>query len=323
VSAFVQQRMCDARRMRWPWLPDAVCRPVARLFARSRTAALRRSLTHVGGAVPEGRLLRDLAALVEETLATHHPQATWTVAAATAYGAPSMAEAADRFREKQVDRIVAVPLVSVWVDALSGALVDAWTAAQHAAGLGAVPLAVVRSFSEQPGYAEAIRERIGEALQRFPRPCRDSVHVVFALHPDSHAATPEASPLFDVVHRIVPMLAAPHHAAFARGWGRMLPVSPSVDDEVTRLLLDGARSLVVVPIGYVLETMDTAYDLDVGLRATAERLGAVQYEVTTCLNLHEAFVGALASVACDALGVDAAEPSAGLATGRGAAARAA
>ena len=303
LPAFVQQRFCDGRRARTVRLPEALCRRVGALVARWRVPRLAPALDHVGGMVPDGRLVGDLAELVGETLAEHHPQATWTVVAATHYGAPSMACAAARLSAARVQRIVVIPLVSVWVDGLSDALAGAWTAAQQAAGLGGVAVETVHGFAAHDGYAVAIHERIAEALQRFPRPLRADVHVLFALHPGTRAAppTPEDSPLFAVVRRVAPRLAVPHHTTFAPVWGRRPLAEAGVDEEVARLVREGVRSLVVVPIGFVHETMDTAYELDVVQRAAAERLGVLQYEVAACLNLHEAFVGTLAAATCDAL----------------------
>lgn len=303
LAGFVQQRFCDARRARTTWLPAGLCRRVAALIARWHAPRLAPALDHVGGAVPDGRFVGDLAELVGETLAEHHPQAAWTVVAATQYGTPSMTAAAARLSEARVQRVVVLPLVSVWVDGLSDALAEAWTAAQQAAGLGALPVSTVRGFAGYDGYAVAIHERIGEALQRFPRPLRADVHVLFALHPGSRIApqAPEASPLFEVVRRVAPLLTVPHHTTFAPVWGRRPLAETSVEDEVARLVREGVRSLVVVPIGFVHETMDTAYELDVVQRIAAERLGVLQYEVAACLNLHEAFVGTLAAATCDAL----------------------
>lgn len=299
VPAFVQRRLCEVRR---PWLPRVACRLFARFAAPRRIRALRASLAHAGGHVPDARLVRDLAELVEQTLAASHAEASWTVVAATTAGTPTLADAAARLRAARVERLVAVPLVSVWTEALSAPLVAAWQAEANASGLGPLPLNVVRRFADHPEYACAIRERIGEALQRFPRATRDDVHVVFALHPGSTVAGagPEASPLFEVVRRVAPLLRHAHRTAFARGWDGA-EAAPAVDDTLADLIREGHRHLLIVPIGFVHETMDTVYELDVAARGAAERLGALQFEVAACLNVHEAFVGTVATAVCDVL----------------------
>lgn len=304
VAAFVQQRLCDLRRVRFPWLPDRLCRAVARLVARRRAASVAESLALVGGAVPETRLLVELAEQVEETLASVYPHAAWTVVPASRYGTPSLAEAADRLRNDGVDRIVAVPLVSVWTEALSGTLARAWTDA--ATGLKNVPTAWVRGFADRDGYADALAERIAEAMQRFPRAVRRDVHVLFAVHPDGQpGGDVAASPFQPVVGRVAERLTCPTHVAFAPVWGGGRTASPAVADVVAQLVREGVRHLVVVPIGFVVDTMDTVCELDLAQRRDAEALGAIQYEVAAALNLHEAFVGTLAAVASDALGLPA------------------
>lgn len=304
VAAFLQQRLRDLWRVRFRWLPDRLCCVVARFWARRRAASLAQSLALVGGAVPEARLLAELAERVEETLAEHHLHVAWEVVSASRYGASSLDDAAARLREAGVERIVAVPLVSMWTEALSGMLARVWTDAQALAQLGAVPTMWVRGFADRDGYADAIGERIAEAMQRFPRAVRHDVQVLFAVHPDGQTGGDLAnSPFQTMVERVAERLTRPSYVAVAPVWGESRTSSSAMSDEVARLVREGVRHLVVVPIGFVIDTMDTVYELDLVQRQEAESLGVIQYEVAAALNLHEAFVSTLASVVCDAAGM--------------------
>ena len=64
---------------------------------------------------------------------------------------------------------------------------------------------------------------------------------------------------------------------------------------MARLAGDGARSLLVAPVGFVSDHVEVLFDLDVEARARARELG-VHLERTESLNASPEFIAALADV---------------------------
>jgi protoporphyrin/coproporphyrin ferrochelatase len=58
-------------------------------------------------------------------------------------------------------------------------------------------------------------------------------------------------------------------------------LEPDVNDHLEKLVVEGARSVVLVPIGFVSDHMEVVYDLDTEAMATAERLGLDAVRVAT------------------------------------------
>jgi ferrochelatase len=78
-------------------------------------------------------------------------------------------------------------------------------------------------------------------------------------------------------------------------------LEPDVNDALRALAGRGARSVAIVPVGFVCDHVEVLYDLDVEARATAEGLGMAFVRAAT-VNNHPAFVRMLAEVALETAG---------------------
>ena len=58
--------------------------------------------------------------------------------------------------------------------------------------------------------------------------------------------------------------------------------------------MDDKRAVLVVPVAFVTDHIETAYELDVEVREEAKEFGITHYEVTSGLNDHPEFIAALA-----------------------------
>jgi ferrochelatase len=71
-------------------------------------------------------------------------------------------------------------------------------------------------------------------------------------------------------------------------------VGPQVEDVVARLAAEGVTALTVVPLTFVCEHLETRYDLDLALKATAWEAGIHHYERVPAVGTHPAFIAGLA-----------------------------
>src|SRR5439155_18722982 len=72
-------------------------------------------------------------------------------------------------------------------------------------------------------------------------------------------------------------------------------LAPDVNDALRALAADGARDVVVVPVGFVCDHVEVLYDLDVAARATARAAGLGVARAST-VNDHPLFIQMLAEV---------------------------
>lgn len=299
VEAFATELMTDGHCGHLRPLPRILRRRVATLVSRWRRARLIGQLRRLGGQTPEGAHTADVAAALERTLnGRTFPSVVWQVTTAFRYGGRTLADARADLAAQGVDRVLSVALVPPGLHPVAASLRDAWT--DH----GGAPGALVSVPPLADALAAAVRERIHEALQRFPVATRDAVHVLFAVHPAAHveADEPTRASVASVLRQIpADELAHPSHVAFGRAWGLAIQQAPGVEDELAALVRAGVRHVLVVPIGYLCESMDTAYELDVAMRAHGLELGLVQMEVAAAIGPHRDLIDALAERLVDAL----------------------
>ncbi len=163
-----------------------------------------------------------------------------------------------------------------------------------AAGTGEEAIVVdkVRQYFDHPGFVEPFIDATVEALAALPDGDRDQAHLVFTTH-SIPTAQADASGCLDspggayvAQHRATAALVAAGVAAVTgheRRWqlvfqSRSGPPSqpwlePDVGDHLEQLKVEGAPAAVLVPIGFVSDHLEVAYDLDVLARETADRIG--------------------------------------------------
>ena len=77
-------------------------------------------------------------------------------------------------------------------------------------------------------------------------------------------------------------------------------------ETVKRLAAEGRRHVLVVPISFVSDHVETLHEIDIEHREQARGLGIADYRMVPGLNDSPAFIGALAGLVRSRLGVRAA-----------------
>jgi len=154
---------------------------------------------------------------------------------------------------------------------------------------GAPVLDKLRHYFNHPGFVEPVVDATLAALASLPEQVREEAHLAFVTHslPEAMATTsgPEGdayvdqhrSVLDEVVERVRQETGRRHHADLvycSRSGAPHVPwLEPDINDHLEQLHAAGTPAVVMVPIGFVSDHMEVAYDLDTEAMATAERLG--------------------------------------------------
>jgi ferrochelatase len=170
------------------------------------------------------------------------------------------------------------------------------------AGLEA-PLTAVRSYPDDPLWIAALVEKVAEAVRGLDR---EGMHLLFSAHGIPQAFVDEGDPYPSEIARTVAAVMAsfpglPHSVSYQSRAGRAVWLSPDTEDETRRLAGAGVRTLVVVPVAFVSEHIETLHELDIRLSAVAEGAGIGRFVRVPAVNDSPAFVRALAAIARRAL----------------------
>ena len=85
-------------------------------------------------------------------------------------------------------------------------------------------------------------------------------------------------------------------ATFQSRFGPAEWLKPSLNETVAELAAAGRKRLLVVPIAFVTEHIETLHEINIETREEAEHLGIEQFEVMPALNDHPKFIACLADL---------------------------
>ena len=166
---------------------------------------------------------------------------------------------------------------------------------------GAPEVVFAPPWFEHPRFIAATADGVTRALAALPPAERAETPLVFTAH-SVPVAMAEASPYvgdFTAAARAV--AARVSHARWSlayqsrSGSPRDAWLEPDVGDVVKSLAKEGARHVVVSPLGFVCDHVEVLYDLDVEARGIAEAHGVALHRAPA-VNAHPEFIAMLAEI---------------------------
>lgn len=293
------------------------------LISKTRAKSVSEDYEAIGGGSPINRLTREQADSLEQHLNDQYGEvfgAEFRTYMAMRYWHPFSEEAAAQMEEDGVDRVVLLPLYPQYSKTTTGSSLVYWNELGEAGEIPEWPTTEVKEYAAHPKYVQALSERIDEGLQRFPQEVRDEVELVFSAHGTplkemKERGDPYCCLIHSTVDRVMKLREGdrPFHVAFQSKVGPGEWLTPSTPDKVEELAESGRDSVLLVPVAFVTDHIETAFELDIELREEAEEFGIEHFEVTSGLNCHPLFIQALTEVTAAQLriGTDGEEGSGG------------
>jgi ferrochelatase len=172
-------------------------------------------------------------------------------------------------------------------------------------GNGSLPFSVdfVQSWHDDPGLIEAFAQKL---LPAWRRTCDESgvqVPIIFTAHSVPTRTVTEGDPYENQARDTARLVAVkcdlPDSAwccAFqSQGISGGPWLGPTVEETLLALKNQGARAVMIQPIGFVCDHVEVLYDIDIGFKKFAEENGMKLWR-TESLNDSPAFVQALAGL---------------------------
>ncbi|MFQ5724008.1 MAG: ferrochelatase [Terriglobia bacterium] len=280
-------------------------RPLARLAARSRARKVQRHYTEIGGQSPILELTRAQATGLEREL---RKSLDASVFLAMRYWHPLTAEAVREVKAGEFDEVVLLPLYPQYCRVTTGSSLNEWQRQAARAELNALPTKVIRDFYQHPHYLEAVVEKINSTLQRFPAP--EPVTLVFTAHGIPRALAEAGDPYREQVEATTTLVRErggwghPYRLCYQSKVGPGHWLQPMLRETLRELAAAGARNLLVIPIAFVTDHVETLHEIDIEARAQARQLGIARFEMMPALNDSPLFIRALADLVRNRAGVD-------------------
>ena len=298
VQPFLYNLFCDPDIISFPmaWLAR---RPVAWLIAGLRARHVTEHYAAIGGGSPIRELTEGQSLALADALA---PWVDAQIAIAMRYWHPNTVEAIRRLARKPLDELVLLPMYPQYSVATTGSSLREWKRRWHH---DRVPTHVIDRFYSHPLYLSALVERIEQSLSEFQRPA--DVQIVFSAHGLPVELIEAGDPYQREIEETVRLLlqqggwANPTTLCYQSRLGRQKWLEPSLTDTVERLAREGVRDMLVVPISFVTEHIETLYEINLEARALAGSLGVENFAVMRALDSSPRFIAALADMVLQAV----------------------
>lgn len=248
----------------------------------------------IGGGSPLPRTTRRQAILVGEELARRGLRAD--VGVGMLHARPTIPESMAEIIEAGVGELKVISLAPYRCEVST----DAYEAAVKSSLDGTGPrLVFARDWNANPTYIEALAAMLYAALAKTP----PGTSVIFAAHSLPKRMIEQGDPYADQLSETASLVAGTlglndwHLAYQSVGAAAREPwLEPSVEQVMERLAQAGTKSVLVDPIGFIADHVETLYDNDIEHKARAETLGLDFYRCR-CLNEHPGLIATLADLA--------------------------
>ena len=220
------------------------------------------------------------------------------------YTEPSIAKMVQEIAENPPERLVALALYPHFSITTTGSHFNVLSEEWKKAGLEHIPIQYIPAFYHHPAYNEAMRVLIAQTMEGLD----DNAHILFSAHgvPVSYykdLADPYPDQIKQSVRLIMEQIQGPnkHTLCFQSRVGPVRWLGPSTEEEIIRLSRAGVTDVVVVPMSFTTEGIETLYEIDVEFGEVAERFGVKLHRVPT-VDTQPAFIECLNDIVRQALG---------------------
>ena len=163
------------------------------------------------------------------------------------------------------------------------------------------PISFVTSWHRHPLLIASIADNVHQTLQTFPSELRSRVPILFTAHslPERVVAMKDPYPeeVRGTVQAICEQLGSqPTRFAYqSQGRSGEKWLGPSVEQMLIELADEGHRHVLVAPIGFICDHVETLYDIDIELRQLARTRG-MRLERIPMLNASPSLIDIVTSV---------------------------
>jgi len=316
VAPFLTNLFLDPEILPLP-LPGFLRGFVARKIAAKRAVKVLPRYRLLGGKSPQGELTARQAQALQAKLNACSPPPPapsphgrgkdnpgWRVLVAMRYWHPFTEEALEEAAVLRPSRLIALSLYPHYSRAVGGSSIGELRRRLRLRPLDC-RVNTVDQFFRHPLFLKAHTDRIVAALAQFPGGGRDAF-VLFSAHNLPEKLIRRGDPYLDQVKATVDGLLPaigerPWRLAFQSRSGPVKWLAPEVADTLRSLAAAGRKQVLMVPLSFVSDQIETLHEIDVVYTDEARAAG-VDFRRTPAFNDAPDFIALLAALAREAAG---------------------
>jgi protoporphyrin/coproporphyrin ferrochelatase len=299
VEPFLYNLFCDPDIINFPGAFLAR-KAIAKLISTTRSKVVGQHYMEIGGGSPIRRLTEQQARALEAAL---QPHISARAIVAMRYWHPNTAEAVAALNREPYDELVLLPLYPHYSFATTRSSLNEWNRQFKPT----TPVKIIDHFYDHPDYIAAIVERINSVLAEIKHP--DDIHLVFSAHGLPLALVEKGDPYPKQIEETVQMVRElgawpnPHVLCYQSRVGPQKWLQPSLTTTIEQMAHNGIKRMLVIPIAFLTEHIETLHEINIEAREEAEALGVTEFRMMPALNDSPLLIRALADLVLRSVGM--------------------
>jgi ferrochelatase len=276
-----------------------VRRPLAKLISSRRSVKVAENYKQIGGKSPIRNLTQRQASALESALRLQNIDAR--VFIAMRYWNPMTKEVVEEIKLGIFEQVILLPLYPQFSQATTLSSMNEWKQETKKQGC-VIPTKLICCYPSQPLFVDALVENINSALARFYKIASTDIDLIFSAHgvPVSYIkrGDPYQLQIEETVRCIVERgkWNSPYTLCYQSKVGLLKWLKPSLIDTVEHLADKDRKHLLVIPVAFVTDHIETLHEINIDVRRHAMAHGVKQFELTPALNDHPKFIQCLAEL---------------------------
>lgn len=292
--------------------------PLARYIAKKRALPVAGRYAMIGRRSPIALLTERQRKKLTAALAPYMDPLVMT---AMRYWKPFTQDAVEALKAAgPLDELVLLPLYPHYSYATTLSSLKEWRRVYGNPG-GGPPEHAIESFYDHPSYIEAVVQKIGVCLRQFVdrsavagRQDSSRIHLLFSAHGLPMSLVEKGDPYPKQIAETVRLVNESGARKYA-GWpkthvlcyqSRVGPskwLEPSFLGTMERLGHEGVKEMLVVPISFVTEHIETLHEINIDGRMDAKKWGIERFRMMPAVGDSALFIAALQDVVLKALNI--------------------
>ncbi|PCH43753.1 ferrochelatase [Wolfiporia cocos MD-104 SS10] len=276
---------------------------LAPIIARRRTPQIEQQYTDIGGGSPILRYTNlqgeRMAALLDELSPATAPHKHYV---SFRYARPLTDETARQMKADGVKRAVAFTQYPQYSCSTTGSSLNELYRRGKAGEIGDVEWSVIDRWGTHPGFVEAVAQNIERALAKFPESTRSEVVLLFSAHSLPMSVVNRGDPyVLEVSASVASVMERlghrnPYRLVWQSQVGPSAWMGMQTGEALKGLARLGRKQVVLVPIAFTSDHIETLYELDLEYAKEAREHGMEVHRAES-LNDSPVFIRALADIA--------------------------
>lgn len=305
IEPFLYNLFCD---------PDIIDFPgsflfrkrLAKLISTRRSPKIRTQYEKIGGKSPLKEHTLKQAAMLEEKLNEKFPAKVY---AAMRYWRPSTEETLAEIEKDGIKKVILLPLYPQYSKATTESSVKEWNKHLALRKYLDIETTLIESYYDFPPYIDAFTDRVNEGLRRFSADEQDKVHLVFSAHGTPMKLVRQGDPYSGHIKKTVDLMmerggyTQDNSLCYQSKVGPLKWLTPSTPDTIEKLAKEGVKHMLVIPVAFASDHLETLFELGIEYRHIASEAGVQQFEITTGLNDSPLFIDALTQLVFNKMGI--------------------